>query len=153
METGENMCHWTNCTCCTLPLTGQFTVGKEYYWEYIIDGVKVYDDNQIGIIFKSSVFDRCFQAFEFSVVVTSDSPMLHDKTIYRVFLLIEGEKCCIEEIKAYSRICSVNYIGAKKALAQKRNLVMQGDAYRVKDVCEILQQFKVKYEIDPPYPY
>ena len=55
--------------------------------------------------------------------------------------------------KAYSKILNLNYVQAKYALKNKRNLIVSGNACEIKEILYKLKQFKVHYEINPPYPY
>ena len=71
--------------------------------------------------------------------VTSFSPMLYDKNIYQIYMILKESKCSIEEIKAFSKLCNINYIQSKNRLKNKRNMI------------EKLMQYNIDYEIVPPY--
>ncbi len=80
--------------------------------------------------------------------VTSDSPMLRDRTIYKLYLIKERGKNTIEEIRATSRMCGFNYIEASKKLkAEQQFLLSEGDALK------IISCFDVCYKVIPPYPH
>lgn len=98
------------------------------------------------------IFHNIREAFNMEPI-TTDIPMLEDRTTYSVFILLQAEKCNIKEIKAYSAINCVNYLEAKRRLIQKKNFLTRGDAYYIRDVCKKLRRFQVNYEIEPPYPY
>lgn len=85
------------------------------------------------------------------IPATSYSPMLYDKNIYKIYIILKENKCNKTEIKAFSKVCNVNYIEANKRLKDKRNLIGEGNAYWVKDILEKLLQYDVNYEIIPPY--
>lgn len=85
--------------------------------------------------------------------VTSYSPMLEDPTTYRVYLVPGGIPPALEEIKAYAKTMQVNYLQAKKALVQGRNLIFSGNAYHTGEILKKLSGFQVYYEIEPAYPY
>lgn len=44
------------CTCHHLPPEGAFHIGKEYPWQYVIDGIVVEDENGIRICFNEIIF-------------------------------------------------------------------------------------------------
>lgn len=83
--------------------------------------------------------------------VTSFSPMLYDKNIYQIYMILKESKCSIEEIKAFSKLCNINYIQSKNRLKNKRNMIGEGNAYWVRDILEKLMQYNIDYEIVPPY--
>ena len=86
--------------------------------------------------------------------VTSDSPMLRDSTIYKLYLIKESEKSTIEEIRATSRMCGFNYIEASKRLKEEQQfLLAQGDAYEMRDALKIISLYDVCYKVVPPYPH
>ncbi len=86
------------------------------------------------------------------VPITTDIPMLRDRTIYRLYIKKE-EKNDINEIKAISKICNINYIEARKKLLEQIVFVAEGDAYEMKDLLQIIGRYEVSYEIKPQYPY
>ncbi|MDE6687015.1 MAG: hypothetical protein K2K17_06845 [Lachnospiraceae bacterium] len=139
------------CTCFQLPPNGRFTVGRQYSYEYLIDAERVIDDSGEMITFSENMFQSCFEHFE--EVVTSYSPMLEDRTTYCVYLVIGGLPPALEEIKAYVKTMQVNYLQAKKALVQGRNLIFSGNAYHTGAILKKLSDFQVHYEIEPTYPY
>ena len=48
------------CLCHHLPAKGSFKIGAEYLWIYIIDGIKVTDDNGDFVSFDEYTFLRYF---------------------------------------------------------------------------------------------
>ena len=44
------------CVCCNLPPKGEFLIGKEYPWQYIIDGIVVKDEKGIEFDFNEIIF-------------------------------------------------------------------------------------------------
>lgn len=44
------------CICYRLPPKGEFVVGKEYPWTWVIDGLIVKDENGMGIDFRNEIF-------------------------------------------------------------------------------------------------
>ncbi len=77
--------------------------------------------------------------------------MLYDKNIYQIYMILKESKCSIEEIKAFSKLCNINYIQSKNRLKNKRNMIGEGNAYWVRDILEKLMQYNIDYEIVPPY--
>ena len=59
----------------------------------------------------------------------------------------------LEGIKAYAKVMNVNYLQAKGALTQKRNLIAAGSAYDIWKMPGRLEPFDVYYGIKPEYPY
>lgn len=56
------------------------------------------------------IFHNIREAFDMEPV-TTDIPMFQDRTTYSVFILLQTEKCNIEEIKAYSasnKLCQLS---------------------------------------------
>lgn len=139
------------CTCFRLPPYGRFTVGTQYSYEYLIDAERVIDDSGEMITFPENMFQSCFEHFE--EAVTSYSPMQADRTTYCVYLVVCGIPPALEEIKAYAKNMQVNYLQAKKALIQGRNLIFSGNAYHTGKILKKLSGFQVHYEIEPAYPY
>lgn len=100
------------------------------------------------------IFNNIREAFGIEVnPAIPDISMARDTTRYSVFIILQAEKCNIEEIKAYSAINCFNYLEAKRCLIQKKNFLTGGDAFYIKDVSEKLRHFQIKYEIEPPYPW
>lgn len=86
--------------------------------------------------------------------VTSDIPMLRDRTIYKLYLIKERGKSTIEEIKATSRMCGFNYIEASKKLKEEQQFLLAGgDAYEMRDALKIISLYDVCYKVVPPYPH
>lgn len=142
------------CSCFQLPPDGAFTVGGEYTFEYAIDTVKILDDFGQVIVLSEKVFVSCFCDFADPVYpVISFDPMLHDKTIYHLYFVLEQDLRDIEAIKAYSKLMNVNYIQAKRILNDKYVLIAAGNAYDMRELLSQLTHFQVHYEISPPYPY
>ena len=54
---------------------------------------------------------------------------------------------------AYAKVMNVNYLQAKGALTQKRNLIAAGSAYDIWKMLGRLEPFDVHHEIEPEYPY
>ena len=48
---------------------------------------------------------------------------------------------------------NVNYLQAKRALTQKRNLIASGSAYDIGEMLGKIETFDIHYEIEPEYPY
>ena len=69
--------------------------------------------------------------------------------IQNLFIVLAGEVASVPEIKAYSRLCKVNYVAAKKALVHKRNFVTKGTSHYVRELCSALDGYGVCYEIEP----
>lgn len=85
--------------------------------------------------------------------VTSFSPIHSDTTVYHLYLVLRGDDCSLEEIKAYAKVMNVNYLQAKRALMQKRNLIAAGSAYDIWKMLGRLEPFNVHHEIEQEYPY
>lgn len=143
--------HCPVCICRQLPSYGNFTVGADYTFEYIIDARKVTDNLGEVITFPENIFLSCFE--NLGKVITSFSPILSDATKYCIYLILSGSGCSLEEIKAYAKVMNVNYLQAKRVLKQKRNLIATGSAYDIWKILGRLTQFDVHYEIEPEYPY
>lgn len=140
------------CTCYALPAYGNFTLGEMYGFVYTIDGIKLVDDGGQIVTVLEKDFDTCFHNIA-EVVTTVSHPMMYDTTIYHVYLILNQDTCNLQEIKAYAKLCHINYIQAKKALTNQRNLIASGNACEVKEILYHLKQFQVHYEIEPQYPY
>lgn len=85
--------------------------------------------------------------------ITSDVPMLYDRTVYKLYIILKDQICSTLEIKAVSKVCSINYLEAKKKLVDRENYIAEGDAYWVKDIRKQLLSYNINYRIDPQYPY
>lgn len=138
------------CVCTQVPPEGSFAVGRYYEFDYYIDAEGVVDDHGAEIILAEPLFLACFTRCE---AVTCFCPMLSDQTLYSVYLLLAEDKPNLEEIRAYAKLTGCNYLQAKAALSQKRQLLAQGKAYTIRDIREKLERLGVCYEIEPPYPY
>ena len=100
------------CICRQLPPYGNFTVGLDYAFDYIIDAEKVTDDLGETITLPEAVFLSCFE--NLGEAITSFSPILYDTTEYHLYLVLRGDGCSLEEIKAYAKAMNVNYLQAKR---------------------------------------
>ena len=139
------------CICRQLPPYGHFTVGLDYVFDYIIDARKVKDDLGETITLPEAVFLSCCE--NLGEAITSFSPILYDTTEYHLYLILSGSGCSLEEIKAYAKAMNVNYLQAKRALTQERNLIASGSAYDIGEMLGKLETFDIHYEIEPEYPY
>lgn len=135
------------CACRRLPPYGNFTVGLDYAFDYIIDARKVTDNLGETITLPEAVFLSCFEKLGEVITIHSDT------TEYHLYLILRGDSCSLEEIKAYAKAINVNYLQAKRALTQKRNLIAAGRAYDIWKMLGRLEPFDVHYEIEPEYPY
>lgn len=90
---------------------------------------------------------------EEDIPVTCYSTMLYDESIYKIYIILKESKYNKEEIKAFSKVCHINYIEASKKLKNKRNLIGEGNAYWVRDILEQLLKYDINYEIIPSYCY
>ncbi|GAB2043910.1 hypothetical protein AGATL06_04060 [Agathobaculum sp. TL06] len=140
------------CRCVRLPSYGKFTVDSCYGFDYLIDAEKIIDDLGNEIVFPETIFKLCFG--NLGEWVTAYCPMSMDHTVYSIFLILHDTIPSLDEIKAYAKIKKVNYLQARKALIYKRNLLVSGDAYDIRNIIlEKLNTFQIQYEIEPPYPY
>ena len=86
--------------------------------------------------------------------VTSDIPMLRDRTIYKLYLIKERGKSTKEEIRATSQMCGFNYIEASKKLREEEQfLLAEGDAYEMRDALKVISLYNVCYKVVPQYPH
>ncbi len=138
------------CTCRQLPPYGNFTVGLDYAFDYIIDARKVTDNLGETITLPEAVFLSCFENLGEAVTSFSDS-LRYDRIPF--ISGFKGDGCSLEEIKAYAKAMNVNYLQAKGALTQKRNLIAAGSAYDIWKMLGRLEPFDVHHEIEPEYPY
>lgn len=138
------------CSCTQVPVSGSFTIGSYYDYTYLIDGVQIGDDSSTLISLGEKEFKSCFVQEE---PVTAHLHIWDDHNVYSLYLVLMDDKCSIEEIRACAKLLNINYLQAKKTLNQKRNLIVQGKAYAMQDICKKLAPFPIQYEIDPPYPY
>ena len=76
------------CTCRQLPPYGNFTVGLDYAFDYIIDARKVTDNLRETITLPEAVFLSCFE--NLGEAVTSFSPIHSDTTEYHLYLVLRG---------------------------------------------------------------
>lgn len=139
------------CTCCQLPSSGHFTVGKIYAFKYIIDAQQVMDEEEEWVTLCDQAFDSCFE--DITEVTTSFCPMSFDKTIYHIYLILDEDSNNRKEIKACAKVLNINYLKAREKLNHKRCLLTSGEAGMIQGVLEKLSAFDVHYEIEPPYPY
>lgn len=87
------------------------------------------------------------------VPVTSDIPMLNDETVYKIYIILKNSQHNHNEIKAVAKICGINYIEAQNRLKETRNLIVEGDAYKIWNILQKLYEYDVSFEVSPPYPY
>lgn len=139
------------CKCVELPPYGNFTVGSNYPFEYLIDAEKVIDNSKNEITFAENIFKKFFE--NMGEAITSYSPVLQDGTIYKIYLVLHEKNPSIEETKAYAKIMDTNYLQSRKELKCKKNLLVSGNAYDIGEVLKKLHAFQVQYEIEPTYPY
>lgn len=140
------------CTCVGLPPNGHFTIGKTYGFVNTEKFIEIMDNHEETIFLSENDFYLYFN--QIGEAVTSVlHPMMYDKTIYHIYLVLEHDTCSLDEIKAYAKILHLNYVQAKYALTNKRNLLASGDACDIKEILYKLCRFQVHYEIEPPYPY
>ena len=127
--------------CC--PPKGKFTLEKRYPSEYSENGILIYDDNTQPVFFEHGEYDLYCQFY----AGLYDPPIdptdeTQDMSLY---IVLEGGSPSIQEIRAYSHICKVNYVAAKKALAHKETFLIKGNYYYLKEICDILDQYGAKY--------
>lgn len=140
------------CTCFKLPPNGNFTVGKIYGFAHTEKYIGIIDNHGETIFLSENDFYVYFN--QIGEAVTSVlHPIMYDKTIYNIYLVLEQDTCSLDEIKACAKILHLNYVQAKCALKNKRNLLASGDACEIKEIVYKLNCFQVQYEIEPPYPY
>ena len=133
------------CIFFNLPPKGKFTMEKEYSCEYTEKGILLYDDDMQPVFFEHSEYELYCHFY----AGLCDPPIdptdeTQDQSLYMV---LESGKPSIREIRAYSHICKVNYVAAKKALTHKENFLIKGNYYYLKEICQILEQYGVKYVI------
>lgn len=87
------------------------------------------------------------------IPVTTDDPMLQDRVVYKIYIVLKGKECNIEEIRAVAKVCNINYLTAKSKLINKKTLIAQGDAYYIRNILRKLLKYDVNFIIEPPYPY
>lgn len=140
------------CRCMQIPDYGHFTVDKHYVFEFVIDAENIIDDDGQKITVPESVFQSCFENLG-EAVSFSFGPMFTDQTIYRVYLILREQNPDLEEIKVYSRIMHVNYVQAKRALTEKRNLMSCANAYNTAEILKKISHYHVNCETEPEFPY
>ena len=74
--------------------------------------------------------------------------LYEEAPIQNLFIVLAGEVASISEIKAYSQLCKVNYVTAKQALTHKRNFVIKGTCHYVRELCEMLDKYGVRFETE-----
>lgn len=124
--------------------------------DYIIKTPVIGDYDDLENVLRTAfiMFEDFKNAFlQEDAPVTTDIPMLRDETIYKVYIVLKGNKCNHMEIKAVSKVCNINFIRAKSKLKEKKNLIIEGDAYEIRDISKMLSQYEVDFEIEPPYSY
>lgn len=87
------------------------------------------------------------------IPVTTDDPMLQDRVVYKIYIVLKCKECDIEEIRVAAKICNINYLTAKRKLADTKTLIAQGTAYRIRDILGKLLKYDVNFSIEPTYPY
>lgn len=123
---------------------------------YIIKKPRIGDYDDLENVLRTAfiMFEDFKNAFlQEDAPVTTDIPMMRDETIYKVYIVLKGNKCNHIEIKAVSKVCNINFIRAKSKLKEKKNLIIEGDAYEIRDISKMLSQYEVDFEIEPLYPY
>lgn len=85
--------------------------------------------------------------------VTTDDPMLQDRVVYKIYIVLRGKECNIEEIGTVTKVYNINYLTAKSKLTDTKTLIVQGTAYRIRDILGKLLKYDVNFSIEPPYPY
>lgn len=85
--------------------------------------------------------------------VTTDIPMLRDKTVYKLYLIKKDKIYSKNEMKVVSAICKVNFIEARNRLSNPVIFIAEGDAYEMRDLLQLISCYDVSYEIKPSYPY
>ena len=131
------------CIFFNLPPKGKFTMEKKYSCEYTEKGILLYDDNMQPVFFEYSEYELyChFYAGLYDPPI-DPTDETQDQSLYMV---LEGGSPSIREIRAYSHICKVNYVSAKKALTHKENFLIKGNYHYLREICQILDQYGVKY--------
>lgn len=140
------------CTCFNMPPYGIFTIGKIYGFVYTEKYIEIVDNNSEIVFLDKNDFNMYFNQIG-EVATSVFHPIMNDNKIYSIYLILEQDTCNLDEIKAYSKILNLNYVKAKYALKNKQNLIASGNACEIKEILYKLKQFKVHYEIKPPYPY
>ena len=140
------------CTCFELPPCGDFTIGEIYGFVNTSDYIEIIDNHKEIILLSENDFNMYFNNIG-EVVTSVYHPIMYDKTVYHIYLVLAQNTCSLDEIKAYANICNLNYVQAKYELKYKRNLIAEGNASYIKEILHKLSHFKVYYEIEPPYPY
>ena len=126
-------------------------MGELYPLGYAGGGGQLWDDKNELVPLPSEVLDACFSLA--GEAVTAFSPLLSDPAGYRVYLIQQGSKPGLAEIKAYAALKRVNDLQARQALRRGRNLVAAGTAGEVRDVLAQLARFPVRCITEPAYPY
>ena len=137
--------------CRRLPPGGAFTVGELYPMGYAGGREQLWDDKNEPVPLPPEVLEACFSLA--GEAVTAFSPLLSDPAGYRVYLIQQGPKPGLAEIKAYAALKGVNYLQARQALRQGRNLIAAGTVGEVRDVLAQLARFPVRCITEPAYPH
>ena len=85
--------------------------------------------------------------------VTTDIPMLRDKTIYKLYLIKRDKIYNKSEIKVVAKMCRVDFIEARNRLSNSVVLIAEGNVYEMRDLLQIISGYDVLYEVKPSYPY
>ena len=84
-------------------------------------------------------------------ISTYNEPIYEDENEYLVIL--ESKESSFADVKTVSSIVNCNFIQAKKIIESAPVEIYCGDAIKVREIKEKLDQNNVAYRIEPKFPY
>ncbi len=82
---------------------------------------------------------------------TYNEPIFEDDAEYRVIL--ESKDSSLAKLKIVSSIVNGNYLQAKKIIESAPAEIFRGEALKVREIREKLEQNNVAFRIEPEFPY
>ena len=87
-----------------------------------------------------------------NIVTSFIKPIDEDTETYCIFICNDNEKS-IRKIKCIAQISGENYVKAKELLNSDGSLLCKGDAKSVKQTIQMLVQNKIRFTVEPEFPY
>ena len=88
----------------------------------------------------------------FGWVTTCSEAIEIDETLYEISLLKDAN-VSTEKIKVVSKEFAINFLTARKMLADGQDKAFKGKATKIKEIREELDKNDIKYSIIPKFPY
>ena len=79
-------------------------------------------------------------------------PKYEDETVYKI-VLDHGSDATKENIKAIAKVMNCNYLRAKEVINDAGHILAEGKATEIEIFIQLLLQSRIKYHIEPEWPY